>query len=452
MSPVAQAAFGAAWAALQNGGSQRQVSAFVAAAARGAVQGASAVPGPAGGVDVISEVQAVLDVVSARCGDGKTKLNVGEAKGVLKGLGQGGPDLAKRLGKASTVRNAQAHPDLGQLERHVAEFLDRQGSVADVGGKGKRKVRFIGDTVRPRCGDAVTDEADEHGSWGGSEGSTGSQDEQGVPQSGSEGTEDDPEGFNAGEFVAGVSAGAQADSVAEGVKVGEFGEDDSAEVLPGALEAVAEAEAGSAAVDEAFRLDQAEVLETLQGADGKGHGLDGAVFDAEGVGFGGDEVAEADPAADAEAEAVAEAVPAAADLGGIVRAFLLGQDLAAATASEHSIEGLVHSVYQHLVDSHGLDVRDGPHVQAQVDDHIVRSVKQLRVRRATTEAAAVAQAGTLQGADGNRHGLDGAVCDAEGVGFGRDDWPSDTEFDEYQQKLYGLMCGFAQLLGGGGHP
>ena len=70
----------------------------------------------------------MLDEVFARCGNGK-KMHVAEAKGALTSFGQEGHDLARRLGKASTVRNARAHPDLGKLVRDIVKFLDKQCGV-----------------------------------------------------------------------------------------------------------------------------------------------------------------------------------------------------------------------------------------------------------------------------------------------------------------------------------
>ena len=117
---VASAACGAVLASLVAQPSGRQLTAIVAAAARGAVQGAYAgSDGHPAQNDVINTVQEVIDIVadSTPCGR-----NITEVKQSLRSRGPVGAGLAARLSRVSKARNALVHHDT-QLVRQVQTIL-----------------------------------------------------------------------------------------------------------------------------------------------------------------------------------------------------------------------------------------------------------------------------------------------------------------------------------------
>ena len=125
---VAQAACGAVLASLIAQPSGRQLTALVAAAARGAVQGAicgNEVQQPPQ-ADIVKTVQEVIDIVadSTPCGR-----NITEVKKSLRARGPEGAGLAARLSRASKARNALVHQDT-QLVHHVQAVLQETGVQA----------------------------------------------------------------------------------------------------------------------------------------------------------------------------------------------------------------------------------------------------------------------------------------------------------------------------------
>ncbi|CAK0829803.1 unnamed protein product [Prorocentrum cordatum] len=140
--PIAQAAFGAALAALAGHGGQcgtKVTAAVVAAAARGAVQGMAAGASAAcahGGDDgygkkcELVQLEVVLDAVKDAM-NFTDPVSVQDAKNILRE--RGAPKLASRVGRLSKLRNAQGHPDVG-LARDVRSHL--AGSDAGSTGDG----------------------------------------------------------------------------------------------------------------------------------------------------------------------------------------------------------------------------------------------------------------------------------------------------------------------------
>ena len=140
--PIAQAAFGAALAALAGHGGQcgtKVTAAVVAAAARGAVQGmeAGASAACADGVDdgygkkcELVQLEVVLDAVKDAM-NLTDPVSVQDAKSILRE--RGAPKLASRVGRLSKLRNAKGHPDVG-LARDVRSHL--AGSDAGSTGDG----------------------------------------------------------------------------------------------------------------------------------------------------------------------------------------------------------------------------------------------------------------------------------------------------------------------------
>ena len=128
--PVAQAAFGAALAALAFPGGTKATATAVAAAARGAAQGAAA-GAPVGGagstsdgdaVDAISGLDEVLIGLQAMMRV-ETVPKVEVAKRWLRDLGGG--RTASALGRLSTARNVQAHSMAKRVLAEAARLTTR---------------------------------------------------------------------------------------------------------------------------------------------------------------------------------------------------------------------------------------------------------------------------------------------------------------------------------------
>ncbi|CAK0893150.1 unnamed protein product [Prorocentrum cordatum] len=127
--PVAQAAFGAAAAALGGQGGTKALSVVVAAAARGAAQGAAAGAAGAGAgasdcsggakgeIELLAEV---LDAVGEKS-NLEWPISVQDAKGILRD--GGARSLASRLGRLSKARNARGHPDVSLAREVRAHFV-----------------------------------------------------------------------------------------------------------------------------------------------------------------------------------------------------------------------------------------------------------------------------------------------------------------------------------------
>jgi len=130
--PVAQAAFGAAMAGLSHVQGAKAVATALAAAARGAAQGAVVCPGAPGGDsgDALNRQEEVLDAIKRGVGL-LEKPTVSMAKSLLRD--RGGQPFAARLSRLSKARNSAAHADVG-LPMDVAAFLSETASTASGGG------------------------------------------------------------------------------------------------------------------------------------------------------------------------------------------------------------------------------------------------------------------------------------------------------------------------------
>jgi len=118
MCPIAASAFGAVAAVLVGHAAGKQLTSLVAAAARGAAQGAMA--GPAahvegGGDRLLLSMEEVLQAVGSAAGRGG-KPSLTAAKELLKQEGPQGSALASRVGRLSKARNTAGHPDLGLIK------------------------------------------------------------------------------------------------------------------------------------------------------------------------------------------------------------------------------------------------------------------------------------------------------------------------------------------------
>ena len=99
---LAQAAFGVVLAALASEPSARQLTVLVAAASRGAAQGATLGVENTEGLGIVAELEEYLSILKVQ--------NVAQAIGQLRQRGRA--DLASRLRKVAAGRHPIAHPDV----------------------------------------------------------------------------------------------------------------------------------------------------------------------------------------------------------------------------------------------------------------------------------------------------------------------------------------------------
>ena len=116
----AQAAFGAVMAALASEPSARQLAVLVAAASRGAAQGASQSVENTEGLGIVAELEEYLSILKVQ--------SVAQVAGQLRQRGRA--DLASRLRKVAAGRHPIAHPDV-LLKACLLEITDSATSTME---------------------------------------------------------------------------------------------------------------------------------------------------------------------------------------------------------------------------------------------------------------------------------------------------------------------------------